>query len=237
VCRAQLPVWQQFVNRIESADFAFLSVAVDADRERVRPFVEGLSFPTAVDRTGTLGRLFDFDVVPNGLFLDQQGVIRFLHVGGFDIRRPEIAEQVEALIKADFTADAAPAYVQQEPLELEILRTELVERPDDVGLHLALGDSLLREGRTVDAVTAYRRSTELDPEDWSAHFGLGTALELQGDRDAALGEWRTALGLDPANFTVRKQIWRLEHPERFYPEIDLAWQKEQLAREGNTRPA
>ena len=30
---------------------------------------------------------------------------------------------------------------------------------------------------------------------------------------------------------IRKQIWAVEHPERFYPAIDWDWQKEQLARE------
>ncbi len=225
-------MWQQFVERIDPARFALLSVAVDTDVERVRPFTEGLTFPTAIDRAGTLGRLFDFDVVPNGVFLDEQGVIRFLHVGGFDIRRPEIAAQIEALIGADFTAGATPTYSRQESLDVEVLRIELVERPNDAGLHFALGDALLREARAVDAVAAYARAVELDPGDWSAHFGLGTALELQGQRDAALAAWRMALALDPANFTVRKQIWRAEHPERFYPDIDLAWQKQQLVREG-----
>jgi hypothetical protein len=33
---------------------------------------------------------------------------------------------------------------------------------------------------------------------------------------------------------VRKQIWREEHPERFYPVIDTAWQREQLVKEGYT---
>jgi hypothetical protein len=47
----------------------------------------------------------------------------------------------------------------------------------------------------------------------------------------ALRWWRRALELDPRNFTVRKQVWRAEHPERFYPTIDAEWQKEQLARE------
>jgi tetratricopeptide (TPR) repeat protein len=227
-------VWQQFVQQVDPARVAFLSVAVDADLERVRFFAEGLSFPTAVDRAGALSRLFDFDVVPNGLFLDEEGVIRFLHVGGFDIRRPEVAAQVEALISADFDGNVAPAHVQQEALELEVLRTELVEHPDDVGLNFALGDALLREGRAADAEAAFRRAAELDPRDSSVQFGLGTALKLQGQQEMALNAWRAALALDPANFTIRKQIWRMEHPERFYPEIDLAWQQEQLAREGYT---
>jgi len=42
--------------------------------------------------------------------------------------------------------------------------------------------------------------------------------------------------LDPDNFTVRKQIWMVEHPERLFPVIDSAWQKEQMPLEGYVRP-
>lgn len=225
-------MWQEIVSRQDPERFRLLSVAVDAQPERVRAFAEGLSFPTAVDSTGALGRLFDFDVVPNGVFLDEQGIIRFSHVGGFDVRRPEFADQVQALIDQDFERDGTAPRVAQEPLDMEVLRLELVERPDDPGLHMALADALLREGRAAEALDAYRRAAALDPSDWSAHFGAGTALEAEGNTAEALDAWRRALRLDPANFTVRKQIWRAENPERFYPEIDHEWQKEQLAREG-----
>jgi hypothetical protein len=43
--------------------------------------------------------------------------------------------------------------------------------------------------------------------------------------------WKAALRLDPANFVVRKQIWAHRHPERFWPEIDAAWQQAELNRE------
>ena len=60
---------------------------------------------------------------------------------------------------------------------------------------------------------------------------LGELLLQTGQRDEALAAWRDALRLDPDNFTIRKQIWAAEHPEKFFPEIDFAWQQEQLARE------
>jgi hypothetical protein len=52
-----------------------------------------------------------------------------------------------------------------------------------------------------------------------------------GDQEGALAAWRAALAADPDNYVVRKQIWVVEHPERFYPTIDWTWQKAQLARE------
>lgn len=231
-------MWQQIAERKRERGepFEILSVAVDADPARVRPFVEGLSFPTVVDTANVLGRLFDFDVVPNGLLLDEAGVLRFRHVGGFDVRRPEIEQQVEALFEADFANEPAPAHVRQESFDVETLRVELVDRPGQAALHYALGEALLQQGRPADAEASLRRAAELDPSDWSAPFALGTALYQRGRTPDALAAWRTALALDPHNFTVRKQIWHVEHPDRFYPEIDLDWQKEQLAREGYTPP-
>ncbi|MDP9352809.1 MAG: hypothetical protein M3P51_14900 [Chloroflexota bacterium] len=43
--------------------------------------------------------------------------------------------------------------------------------------------------------------------------------------------WREALRLDPNNYVIRKQIWALEHPDKFYPEIDWDWQHQQLRSE------
>jgi tetratricopeptide (TPR) repeat protein len=230
-------VWQQFLQaRPERRNLAFVSVAVDVDPERPRPFAEQLPFPTVVDSAGRLGRLFEFDVVPNGVFFDELGRIRFIHIGGFDIRRPEVGPQVDALLEADFSrSEQSSRSMRQEPLDLEALRVELASNAEDAGLHFALGDALLRAGRPAEAEASLRRSAELDPTDWSAPFGLGTALYQQGGTAAALASWRAALALDPPNFTVRKQIWMVEHPDRFYPTIDFDWQKEQLEREGYAR--
>jgi tetratricopeptide (TPR) repeat protein len=174
-------------------------------------------------------------VVPNCLFLDEAGVIRFLHIGGFEVRRPEIVEQVDALLHADFAGGEQPTHVVQEPLDIELLRAEVALRPEEAALHHALGEALFRAGRAGEATDAFRRASELDPSDWSAAFALGTALYQLGDRDGALHWWRTARERDPANFTVRKQIWRVEHPEKFYPTIDPDWQREQLVKEGYRR--
>jgi tetratricopeptide (TPR) repeat protein len=230
-------VWQQFLQeRPERRNLAFLSVAVDVNPDRPRPYASDKPFPTVVDSAGLLGRMFDFEVVPNGLFVDEQGVLRFIHIGGFDIRRPEVGPQVDALLSTDFSnAAQPPGLLSQEAADVEVLRVELVGDPNNAGLHFALGDALLRDGRLADAEAALRRAADLDVTDWSARFALGTALYQQDRTDEALASWRAALALDPPNFTVRKQIWMVEHPEKFYPTIDFGWQKEQLEREGFTR--
>ncbi len=170
-------------------------------------------------------------MVPNGLLIDEAGVVQFLHIGGFDLSRPDARQQVEALIQADFSAGERPSYLKQESLELEVLRGQLAQSPKDPDLMASLGDALLREGRGAEAITMFEQAVDLRPDDWSLAFAVGTARRQQGDVAGGLAAWRQAASLDPSNFTVRKQIWREERPERFYPTIDSEWQKEQLAQE------
>jgi len=55
---------------------------------------------------------------------------------------------------------------------------------------------------------------------------------LAHDRtELALTALEEAEDLDPGNLMIRKQRWAIEHPQRFAPEIDKAWQRAQLDRE------
>ena len=64
-------------------------------------------------------------------------------------------------------------------------------------------------------------------------FKQADALLRQGKTNEALVKLSQARDLDAGNWRIRKQIWALEHPDRFYGTngIDWDWQKEQIARE------
>jgi hypothetical protein len=82
-----------------------------------------------------------------------------------------------------------------------------------------------------DGATAAGRAGAAPGRARASALQRGLDLLRQGDRAGAVAAWREALAADPDNYVVRKQIWAVEHPERFYPTIDWAWQQEQLARE------
>jgi hypothetical protein len=51
----------------------------------------------------------------------------------------------------------------------------------------------------------------------------------RGDREEAVRLLKQAFPLEPDNYIIRKQLWAIEHPEKFYgDEIDYDWQKQQL---------
>ncbi len=66
----------------------------------------------------------------------------------------------------------------------------------------------------------------------NARFQLGLTLLDIGKRTEAMAEWRKALALDPKNWIIHKQIWAVEHPDKFYDgNVDYGWQKAQLEAE------
>ena len=61
------------------------------------------------------------------------------------------------------------------------------------------------------------------------HFQRGVDLYKEGDTAGALSAWKMGRDLEPDNWVIRKQIWAVEHPERFYEgEVDYGWQREQI---------
>ena len=77
------------------------------------------------------------------------------------------------------------------------------------------------------------RLQPLEQELVDAKVRLASELLARGQQSEALAELDRALELDPDNYVIRKQRWHIRTPERFDPEIDWDWQKEQLAHERN----
>ena len=164
-----------------------LSVAMDAQgADRARPYVDkaGTRFTTVVDQANLLGDLYGFKAIPNGFMIDEQGVVRYKRLGGFDIRRRETAEIVERWV-------AGPS-----------LDDSLDEAEQSLGTEHSRANTLFREGFDL-----YR----------------------DGKVDEAIARWREGVQLEPDNYIIRKQVWAVENPEKFYDgDVDYGWQREQM---------
>lgn len=181
-----------------------MSVAADvggADAARPFPARAGATFPTVVDADNLLGRIFDYKIIPNGLFVDEAGVVQGIWIG-FSVDRPECVEMVDRFLAGNM-----------EPFR------RMPQGP--VG----------SPGVAPGTVGTVRVLTATEEELYEARVRLGALLHASGRHEEALAEWQKALRMDPENFVLRKQIWVLRYPEKFHPTIDFSWQKEQLARE------
>ncbi len=62
-------------------------------------------------------------------------------------------------------------------------------------------------------------------------FDAGMDLYGRGQVEEALAFWRKGVALEPDNYVIRKQIWAVENPDKFYDgDVDYGWQKGQLAK-------
>ncbi len=152
--------------------------------ERVRPFAQEAqaTYSILVDQENTLGAMFGFKAIPNAFVIDEAGVLQYKRLATFTIKKPEIREELMAVLTQHFEAGrSAPA-----------------------------GDFATDEAARL--------------------FAEGATQYRAGRVAEALALWRRAWQLDPGNFVIRKQIWAVGAPDKFYPRIDFDWQKERLER-------
>ena len=144
------------------------------------------TFVNAVDPANLLSDIYGFKAIPNGLLVDENGMLSYMQFGGFDIRRPDIYNLVSAW-----------------------LATSILEAPDNGSVSLSAGQ--------------YHGEA-------NALFQQGLERYDLGDLNGAVLKWREGVALEPDKYVIRKQIWALEHPERFYSSdaVDSDWQREQL---------
>ncbi|MBV7338609.1 tetratricopeptide repeat protein [Chloroflexi bacterium TSY] len=172
----------------QNQNMDLLSVAIDFQGvEKVRPFVEqaNATYPTVIDAENSLGLYFGFKAVPNAVFVDEAGIVRYTKFGGFDIRKAEDRQLAD-----DFISRA--------------------------------------EAGSLDAEA--KDANGFESQEAFDHFYQGLELYRAGNAQSAIEEWRKAIKLEPDNWIIRKQVWAMENPERFYAgPVDFDWQREQIA--------
>ncbi len=195
----------------------------------------GATFTTGVDRAQGLWELYGFDVIPNGFFVDEKGILRYVNIGDFEVRNPEVAQAIEKLLASPANGGATAAAVapKSETVE-EALRqaeTELERDPNNLDRLLTLAERRVEAKQYDQARQDFGAALKKNPKSARALLGLATVCLDHGERDKALAVLKQAWALEPENWIIRKQIWAIEHPDQFYPAINTDWQKEQIKKE------
>ncbi len=147
------------MDRNADKNFALVAIAVDAQgAEAARPWVEaaGATFTTVVDRENRLAALYDYKLVPNGIVLDERGIVRYAKIGGFSVENAADVEAVQRLIDGEVAQIETESRVV--PYRLGTTERELVDT------RMRLGSELFRRGAREEAVAEWQRALRLDPE-------------------------------------------------------------------------
>jgi peroxiredoxin len=100
-CRAEMPAIEKVYQRYKEQGFTVLAVnATNQDNlEDAQAFVQAhqLSFPILLDLDGSTSRAYQLQALPTSFFIDQDGIIQELVVGG-PMSEALLRSQVEALL-------------------------------------------------------------------------------------------------------------------------------------------
>lgn len=152
-------MWQRFVQRNSDKTFRFVSVAVDAQgAAAARRWTEqaGATYPTVIDRDNTLAALYDYKLVPNGIFLDADGIIRYRKLGGFNAENAADVAAIQRLIDGEVKqiADEGRAV----PYHLGATERALIDA------QMRRGAAYFAQGARERAIAEWRRALHHDPE-------------------------------------------------------------------------
>jgi hypothetical protein len=145
-------VWQAYWQG-RGHDFDLVAVAQDVQgRERVAALTRAmqLGFPVLIDRTSELGRLLGFRIVPSGVFVDAEGIVRYRHTDDFDIADPRVRVNLD-----NFLAGRAVEHPAQED-RMETHALELFAR----------GVSEYSHRDATRAAATWREALEHDPDNF-----------------------------------------------------------------------
>lgn len=178
-CRHELGGWQRLQDELADAGLRLFSVALDADPEDSRPWIEAASpsYPVAVDTAHVTAERYGITNVPSVVWIDEDDRI---------VKPPTIAPGDDTFldftrIEADRHHGALRAWVRDGVLP-DSAAAERPERTDDEQRALAhrrIAAHHQRSGRTERAKAQLARAQELAPWDWTVRRG-GIAM-IGGD--------------------------------------------------------
>ncbi|MDF1605257.1 TlpA disulfide reductase family protein [Nocardioides sp. YIM 152315] len=183
-CRHELGGWQRLQDELAGAGLRLFSVALDADPEHARPWIEAASptYPVAVDTAHVTAERYGITNVPSVVWVDEHDRI---------VKPPTIAPGDDQFVEftrigADQHHDLLRAWVRDGVLP-KSAGADGPRRTDDEQRALAhrrIAAHHQRAGRGDRALAQLARAQELAPWDWTVRRG---GIAMTGG-DPFLGE-------------------------------------------------
>ena len=115
--------------------------------------------------------------------------------------------------------DSAPVSVPKERLsDIPYWEGAVAAAPEDVTLHLALGNAYAMNRRLREAAAQYKDVLRIYPESKSALNNLGSVYRAMGKQNEALEAYRKALKLDPRYGLAHYNIGTIYQQQGYFEE-------------------
>ncbi|MBI2887255.1 MAG: redoxin domain-containing protein, partial [Chloroflexi bacterium] len=87
-CRAEMPEINAAYKEARAAGLALLAISVSEDRNIVATYLQqtGVAIPALLDREGLVASRYGVSGFPTHVFIDREGVVRDIRVGGLNQR-------------------------------------------------------------------------------------------------------------------------------------------------------
>jgi hypothetical protein len=214
-------VWQELREELHPKGLEVVTVALDTGGvDAAKPFVDKASpsHPSLLDEAHVVDERFGVVNVPNGVWIDEDGVIVRPAEPAFPGRNPVM----ESFDKLDLST--LPPDVAEMLAEAKKIKTDPAAYKDALVDWVEKGSDS-RYALTPDEVVRRSQPRSLDAARAAAHFELGQHLHRSGEHGAAVPHWREAHRLQPDNWTYKRQAWNFEDPVRQGPTdaYDSCW--------------
>lgn len=201
-------MWQALQEELHGAGLTIVTVALDIDPQKARPWIEaapapdGAPAPVAlIDSSHSVNELLGINNVPMAVWIDEDGRL---------VRPAENARIEESEYgKIEITPEL--------PEPLQVALTELQKMPDTGDEYRAAIVDWAHNGAAsqfalpADEVIARSQPRSRDHAEAAACFELGQHLyRTTGNKEAAVPWWKKAHALDRGNWTYKRQAWTLE---------------------------
>jgi hypothetical protein len=157
-----------------------IAVAQDArGEELVGPVVQdrSIGFPVLIDRRSHLARIIGFRIVPSGVFIDSEGMVRYRHTDDFDFGDPRLRVNLDRFLAGGEVKPILDREERMDPRALELF---------------AQGVSLYAAGRERNAVSMWRRALELDPDNFVIRSQIWTVEHPEHFYPAVDRSWQVS---------------------------------------------
>lgn len=172
---------------VRNEDFMIISVAMDANAEAARPWIDEASpdYVTLIDQNHLLSSLYNMVNVPQAVWIDEDGkIVRPTETGGsldilreFDVAagqfKPEAQARAQAVKSAymeavkDWAIKGSSSRFLFDPESVQSRVATMTEKMALAHAKFQLGQHLLRNGQTEEADTLFAECRDLHPDSWN----------------------------------------------------------------------